>query len=382
MTHIAVRSPARPETRLPLLASLGGPLLIALTLGACGGVLGDADARAGGAASKSQLSSAPGVAASPQLATAGGTSSSPTPNFSVASRPVTGSFVPAGFSKLVFSDEFDGGDLDRSKWCTRYPYGGGPPIQVPDDSCGSRGRGTLDFLGGGTPTPEAQRYVDFNFEGTPLHRVSGGVLHLIATKTGRTPAAPFESAMIRSKAVFRPSAGTAYFLTARLRLPAVRGTWPAFWLAPGIGPDDKTGWPPEIDILEAPLNDKWDTDNMLTMHAQGQNWGGEGVKGNPKLTYALPEYDSDVRKLRANRNLRGVWLEAGALWSENEACFFLDGVKIACEAYEWKHNNGELAPAAPILINLAIGGWAGRNGIAVEKFPTTFDVDYVRVYQR
>jgi hypothetical protein len=36
-----------------------------------------------------------------------------------------------------------------------------------------------------------------------------------------------------------------------------------------------------------------------------------------------------------------------------------------------------------VLFNLAIGGgWAGRYGIADARFPTSFDIDWIRVYQR
>lgn len=285
----------------------------------------------------------------------------------------------AGYT-LVFSDEFDGDELRRDLWCTRYQYGGGPPVQVPNPGCGANGRGTLDFLGGGTGTPEQQRYVDFNSLGQPLHRVTEGVLSLVATKTRDDPGAPYESAMLRSKMQFRPSAERSYYFTARVRLPRMRGTWPAFWLSPGIGPDGKTGWPPEIDILEAPLNDKWDTDNMAILKPQMQNWDGTGTKGMAPVTFARAEYDAAIGKLRAKRSLRETWLEAGLEWSEKQACFYLDGEKVACTAYEWKHNDGQPAPAAVVLLNLAVGGWAGRNGIDDGKLPVSFEIDFVRVY--
>ena len=39
-------------------------------------------------------------------------------------------------------------------------------------------------------------------------------------------------------------------------------------------------------------------------------------------------------------------------------------------------------PAA-ILLNLAVGGpWAGANGVDLSRFPMTYDIDHVRVYQR
>ena len=80
----------------------------------------------------------------------------------------------------------------------------------------------------------------------------------------------------------------------------MRGTWPAFWLSPGIDADGNTGWPPEIDIMEGALNDKYDTHNMLRMGAQAQNWGGERTASAPlPMTYSVPAFGAGDRKLRA-----------------------------------------------------------------------------------
>lgn len=287
--------------------------------------------------------------------------------------------LPSGY-ELVFEDNFDGDRLDRGRWCTRYAYGGGPAIPDLEPACGVGGRGTLDYLAGSVGHPEQQRYVDRNQKGEPLHVVADGVLRLKATRSRKDEAAPYESAMIRSKFTLKPDSQASYYLAARLRLPEVRGTWPAFWLVPGIGPDGKAGWPPEIDIVEAPLNDKWDTSNMLIQHAQQQAWGGKGSKGGAPAT-AFDGVFVDG-KIKSDRNLRGVWLDGGLEWDAEKICFYLDGRKTACAPYAWKHNDGTEAPPATIILNLAIGGWAGRNGIDADKFPTSFDIDFVRVYRR
>jgi hypothetical protein len=40
----------------------------------------------------------------------------------------------------------------------------------------------------------------------------------------------------------------------------------------------------------------------------------------------------------------------------------------------------DVAAPAHVLLNLAIGGgWAGRYGIDDTKFPTSFDIDHVRI---
>src|SRR5690606_18387542 len=106
-----------------------------------------------------------------------------------------GDFHPPGYT-LVFEDEFVGNDLDRTRWCTRYIYGGGAKPQIIDEECQYPGEGTADHL-----NDEVQRYVDFNTSGARMHAVSSGILSLRATKTG-SEEAPYEAGMIRSKRVF------------------------------------------------------------------------------------------------------------------------------------------------------------------------------------
>jgi beta-glucanase (GH16 family) len=277
---------------------------------------------------------------------------------------------PEGYT-LVFSDEFDGEQLDRNRWCTRYIYGGGATPQVRDPVCQVRGGGSMDWL-----NDEKQRYVDFNVDKLPLHEVKDGVLTLIATMTGKTAGAPFQSAMIRSKREFRPDATTSLYITARVKLPNVRGTWPAFWINSGPNEEGKLAWPPEIDIFEAALNEKEDRENMLHV--------GTVISSAPrKLLDSHPAFNRQWRNYVARESLRERWIETAIEWSENQVCYVIEGVRAMCEEYEWRHRSGRLAPPGHLLLNLAIGGqWAGRHGIATEKFPARFSVDYVRVYEK
>lgn len=281
-----------------------------------------------------------------------------------------GDFHPQGY-RLVFQDEFDGDSLDRAAWCTRYIYGGGARVQVVDPVCQRPGEGTRDRL-----NDEKQRYVDYNSAGQPLHELRDGVLTMISTVTGKTEGYPFESAMIRSKRTFRPDANTSYYITARVRLPRVRGTWPAFWLNSDYNEEGKLAWPPEIDIFEGALNDKEDRENMLHM--------GTAISAAPrKLLDSHPSFNRQWRNYIAPHSLRERWIETAVEWTEDKVCYFVDGLQVVCEAYQWRHRNGRLAPPAHILLNLAIGGsWAGRHGIETEKFPARLSVDYVRVYER
>ena len=286
-------------------------------------------------------------------------------------------YHPAGYN-MVFQDEFTGTQLDRSLWCTRYIYGGGPTPQVQDSQCGSNGDGTLDFL-----NDEQQRYVDQNRSGEKMHVVSDGVLDLRATKTRTNDSyASYESALIRSKQTFAPTASRSYYMTTRVKLPNVRGTWPAFWLTGVRAADGSINWPPELDIFEAALNERDDTATMLRQGSQVRD-GKQTSSGNQEITYAAAEFDRTWNNYHSSTSLRGIWIEVGLEWTVDSACYFINGYKTMCENYRWVRDDGGATGAASVLLNLAIGGsWAGRYGIDDSKLPTAVAVDYVRVYSK
>jgi beta-glucanase (GH16 family) len=282
---------------------------------------------------------------------------------------------PADY-RLVFADEFNGTELDRDDWCTRYIYGGGATPQ-PDPECTRRGDGNLDFLNN-----EQQRYVDTNRLQEDMHVLRDGYLALRATKTRTDDGwASYESAMIRSKRLFRPTGDTTFFLTARVRMPDVKGTWPAFWLNSDRRDDGSTSWPPEIDILEGPLNEVEDRAEML--HQATIIRGAQTPSGGREFTFSAPDFDRRWNNYHADSSLRARWVEVSLEWSANEVCWFVDGYRTACERYHWVYNDGAEAAPAHVLLNLAIGDqWAGRHGIDDHEFPTSFDIDFVRVYQK
>jgi beta-glucanase (GH16 family) len=304
--------------------------------------------------------------------------------------------------RLVFHDEFSGTTLNRDNWCTRYMYDFGTetPEQQARIPANCLGRdpatgttlGTLDTLGGdGThPGQEAEVYRDVNSQGTQMHTVQNGYLALHATATRLDqPFLKYESAMIRSRREFQPTANHPLYLTARLQLPDVLGTWPAFWLAGGYGDGHvRPPWPPEIDILEAPFNNsgngadvQWTA--VQTYTPDPSEFPDGPPQGPVGVTYADPNFDGNAYRDPAG-SIRERWLEIGLEWYPDHACWYNNGRKIACVTYKWVANEGaaDTNPAA-VLLNLAVGGpWAGADGVDNAKFPTEYDVDHVRIYRK
>ncbi len=296
-----------------------------------------------------------------------------------------------GYS-LIFSDEFEGTELDRSLWCTRYMYDGGvfPEPQVPDEACmgvdPETGAllGTLDTLGGNGQ--EEQVYRDFNANGEPMHTVQNGYLSLHATVTGPSAQFPYESAMIRTKPEFQPTEGHPIYLTSQVRMPDVQGSWPAFWLAGGYGDGTiRPPWPPEIDILEGALNVQDDRRDMF--HMGTITWGSDQdppPQGTQEWFETGPNFDTQWGNYLApdGESIRDQWIEVGLEWFTDHVCWYVDGAKVTCQQYTWVTNEGPTNPAA-VMLNLAVGGpWAGRYGEDLAGFPMTYDIDHVRIYQQ
>lgn len=285
--------------------------------------------------------------------------------------------APAPGYTLLWSDEFNGTSLDRSLWCTRFAHGGGAPLEIDDPECTGPGgkNGTGDFL-----KDERQRYRDHNARGEALHVVRDGHLALRATETGSDDYASFESAMIRSKLALRPSATESYYITARVRLPSVRGSFAALWLSSGYGDNGVLDWPPEIDILEAALNGVEDTEEMVRVGVAAK--GEQTDSHKEEITAHGPHFDDKWNNFTADRSLRDVWLDIATEWTEAGHCTYINGELVQCGNYRWVNNVGELANKGNVILNLAVGGsWAGRHGVDGDT-PMAMDVDYLRVFKK
>jgi len=245
--------------------------------------------------------------------------------------PVSGNEAPPGW-RLVWSDEFNGGGLDGSKW-------------------------TIETKGPGWVNHELQAYTT-----RPENvRVENG--HLVLE--GRRDFAgggEYSSGRIHTAG---HASWTYGRMEARIQLPGGLGTWPAFWMMPN---DFGRGWPAcgEIDIMEE-VGFEQDSIHSST-HTARYNW----VAGNGK-TSATP-----VGGVTAGYHLYALE------WFPDRLDFFVDGRKFFTM---WNENTGD--DAWPfnknfyIILNLAIGGdWGGARGVDPNIWPRQMLVDYVRVYQR
>ncbi|HXI57330.1 MAG TPA: glycoside hydrolase family 16 protein [Polyangia bacterium] len=239
--------------------------------------------------------------------------------------------APPGW-RLVWSDEFDGGGIDFSKW--------GFDIQRP-----------------GWVNNELQ-----NYTGRPENaRVENGHLVLEARRDF-FQGAEYSSARLNT-------VGHASFTYGRfeasIQLPGGWGTWPAFWMLPD---DFSRGWPAcgEIDVMEEVGFDP-DTIHGST-HSQTYNF-----MRPQQRTSTIP-----VGGVTTGFHVYAVE------WSPGGVDFFVDG-----REYLFSPNDNTGDDAWPfhknfhLILNLAVGGdWGGSQGVDPNIWPRQMLVDYVRVYQR
>lgn len=223
--------------------------------------------------------------------------------------------------KLTFADEFKATRLDPQKWIDSYPGG----VRTHSNN-------------------EQQYYAPDGYE------VHDGFLRLKAERRSMG-GMPYTSGIVTTYGKFAQKYG---WFEIRMKMPAGKGMWPAFWLLP----DDRS-WPPEIDVLEILGHEPQKV--YMTNHYKNASGAHEG-KGD-SFTATGPDFAAAYHTFALE-------------WKPNELLWYVDGVE--------RYHTTENVPSVPmyLLANLAVGGdWPG-NPDSATPFPGNMDIDYIRVYSK
>jgi beta-glucanase (GH16 family) len=259
----------------------------------------------------------------------------------------------------VFGDNFRTSNLDMRKWWTRYIFA----------------NGQLDYL-----NDEWQRYRE-----NGNHVMTDQGLKLTAL---RHNGYYWPSGMIRSKPCFNISDGNDWYFEARCKSPGGLGIWTAFWLAADQRPADHGDWskmpfwPPEIDIFEIVNNGKEDTVFQLQTNAHVRDWN-----NNPQQLQGLdarPDFNWQWKYWWAPFSFADDFHLFSLHYRAPVATWYCDREMVMKMNYLWVNDDRQPSGPAHVLMNFAVGGhgWAGRHGVDNEAFPQSFDIDWVKVYQR
>jgi beta-glucanase (GH16 family) len=233
--------------------------------------------------------------------------------------------------KLIWQDDFDGSQIDRSKW-------------------------RLDVGYTGETNGELQIYTD-----RPKNAyLADGCLVIVALEEDYQ-GYHYTSARLNTQGLQSWTYGR---LEARLKIPSGQGLWPAFWM---LGDDILTiGWPGcgEIDIMEH-IGKKPDTVRG-TLHGPGFfrddslgadfTWPGQKIADDFHL-YALE-------------------------WEPGEIHWFIDDIHYLTLTANDMPGGWVFDHPFYILLNVAVGGhWPGYPD-ETTIFPQCMFVDFVRVYSQ
>ncbi len=263
--------------------------------------------------------------------------------------------------KAIFADEFNGTQLDSSKWQLCNPSFTGQGGYAPN-TCK-------------TTFNDEQELFRTTYTNNPNVQVKDGTLRLIATKEGNQ----IYSGMISTgpdRFGYNPPNYQKFnytygYFEARARFPRGQGFWPSFWMLPdqsNVAPDYNCkiypracdGWPTsgEYDLVEV----LGGSTNQIHMTEHDQNTGGVGDGVTVTGTDAADGMHT-----------------YGIDWEPGYIKWYLDG------QLRKTYTNGVGIKNYPfyIIANFSVGGggsWGGAwNGGT--PFPSTYEIDYMRVYK-
>lgn len=264
--------------------------------------------------------------------------------------------------KLVWSDEFNDGKLDTTKW--GYQVGNGSAYGV-----AGWGNNELEYYTDGE---------NVTFEDGKL---------VITAKKNNQHGSEWTSAKLWTQGqeyydgktdepLFAKKYGR---IEAKMSLPEGTGLWPAFWMMPLD--DVYGGWASsgEIDIMEARgrFTDSVDgTIHFGNSSPNNKNRGGQ-YDENKTISEAAKNFD-----FTGEHEYAVEWLPGQMKWYVDDECYF-----TTSNWYSTAEGNGDnFTYPAPfdqeffIMLNLAVGGNYDGGRIDETMTEASMKVDYVRVY--
>jgi beta-glucanase (GH16 family) len=222
--------------------------------------------------------------------------------------------------KNTLDDSFSGSSLDGAKWTPQYWFGNT-----------NAGNNELEWYQSGNITVGS---------GTAkLQAKSEVVVHNSITYN-------YTSGLISSHDKFYQTYG---HFEARVKIPAGKGLWPAFWLMP-----QDHSWPPELDIME--ILGQAPSTVYLTNH-----YGTSGSPQQTSNTYVGADYSAGFHTFAM------VWTPAFIKW-------FIDGTERASQSSNIPNKD------MFVILNLAVGGTFPGSPDGTTTFPATYEIDYVRAW--
>jgi hypothetical protein len=248
------------------------------------------------------------------------------------------SYVPSGYS-LVWQDDFNDARTGSGK------------AVLPNTA-----EWWFETGASGWGNNELQNYIPGVLGNDTCAAIFDGSLKITAKKA---------SGQVLSVRMNTNESWTYGYFEARLKLPQGKGTWPAFWMLP----KNFKNWPDdgEIDIMEeVGYRPNWVASSI---HCKAY-YHSIGTQKTAEKFISTAESDFHIYAVE---------------WTEDYIYGFIDGSRYFTFTNDKTGNKNTWPFNVPfyLKLNLAWGGdWGGSQGVDESKLPATYEIDYVRVYQK
>jgi len=238
---------------------------------------------------------------------------------------------------LVFAEEFDTDTLNPDRWNTSYLWG------------------TDLFI-----NSEEQYYVDIKNQpdfGYNPFKLNGETLTIEAIRTPdnlreKALGQPYLSGVITSYDSFQFTYG---YVEARAKVPFGQGYWSAFWLLNAFYVDLR----PEIDIMEHIGHDR-----DVVFHTYHYFDSEGNLRSTESMQTSGIDFTSEFHTYAVE-------------WKPGQLIFYIDGIERRTVT-----DPNISAQDMYIIANTALGGWWPGSPDDSTVFPSKFEIDYIRAYQK
>ena len=265
--------------------------------------------------------------------------------------------------KLIWSDEFDGNELDRSKWDyweNDNPWNSGNYVDENGNLVDRYGfQSKHYYLNENIKFKNGNLIITLKKEGNRTEKIEGKDRRIL-----------YSSGAIHTRNIFSVKYGK---IEMRMAMPKGIGVWPAFWLWPADHAQARDVWADgEIDIVEVygdNMKRVTGTAHVLLEPAKYKSYNKNNliIKKSENLldfnTYAIEWDEKEIK-----------WLFNGRVYKK------VSMKKIEKDAKKGKYPYNPFNKPYYIMINVALQNKTGEDGDV--DFPTKMKVDYVRVYQK
>jgi beta-glucanase (GH16 family) len=228
---------------------------------------------------------------------------------------------------------------------------------------------------------ELETYCAYGSSTSPCNAASpnafiapGGGLNIVAENPSATT---YTSARLKSQGLFSFMYGR---IEAKILMPESQGMWPAFWMLGNNIASIK--WPAcgELDIMEHIDANNTPFGGPGKGTAPGYDWMQSSIHGTG-LNGGAP-YPTSLAT--SGGFSAATWHTYGMIWSKGKIQYYIDDPTKPYETFTptnpgvgtWPFDQGPQF----ILLNLAVGGdWPGSPN-STTIFPSTMQVQYVRIY--